>query len=62
MSNDLGVRVTRETGLTPGARVGKIIFPPMMLREQLLKRGVVEQVEPEPVSETKMVKRGRDAR
>jgi len=42
---DFGVRVTRETGLTPGARVGKIIFPPMMLREQLLKRGVVEPVE-----------------
>lgn len=57
MSEDLGVRVTRETGLTPGARVGKIIFPPAMLREQLVKRGVVEEVKPEPINKAKMVKR-----
>jgi len=56
MTEDLGVRITRETGLTPGLRVGKVIFPPMLLREQLIKRGVVEEVKLEP-AKTKMVKR-----
>jgi hypothetical protein len=54
MNKDPGVRVKIDTGFT-AARVGQIIFPPAMLREKLLQRGIVEEVT-EP-SKAKLVKR-----
>ena len=53
---DLGVRIIRDSGLT-AARVGRIIFPPAMLREQLVRRGLAEEVKPELPSPASVVKR-----
>ena len=58
MNIDPGVRVIRQSAATGlSNRAGVIIFPPMAIREKLLKRGLVETVDREPVTKVKLVVR-----
>lgn len=41
---DYGVRVLHAWS---NMTVGRVIYPPMMLRQELVKRGLVEVVQPE---------------